>query len=122
MTTTQVEVITSVQRRRRWSQAEKERIVAAALEPGATILGVAREFGVHASQVFRWRQQLCGRAPAAPGFAAVSIAAGPSGTASAPEPGLIEIELGTGARIRISGAADAATVSAVIAALQAGPR
>jgi hypothetical protein len=35
MTKTQVEVITSVQRRRRWSRAEKERIVAAAMEPGA---------------------------------------------------------------------------------------
>jgi transposase-like protein len=33
MTKTQVEVITSVQRRRRWSRAEKERIVAAAIEP-----------------------------------------------------------------------------------------
>jgi transposase-like protein len=30
MTTTQAEVITSVQRRRRWSRAEKERIVATA--------------------------------------------------------------------------------------------
>jgi hypothetical protein len=29
MTKTQVEVITSVQRRRRWSRSEKERIVAA---------------------------------------------------------------------------------------------
>jgi len=35
MTKAHVEVITSVQRRRRWSQAEKERIVAAAIEPGA---------------------------------------------------------------------------------------
>ena len=35
MTKTQVEVITSVQRRRSWSLAEKERIVAAAMEPGA---------------------------------------------------------------------------------------
>jgi transposase-like protein len=35
MTETQVEVITSMQRRRIWSRAEKERIVAAALEPGA---------------------------------------------------------------------------------------
>ena len=35
MTKQQVDVITSVQRRRRWSRAEKERIVAAALEPGA---------------------------------------------------------------------------------------
>jgi len=59
MTKTQVEVITSVQRRRRWSLAEKERIVAAALEPGAVASEVAREAGIHTSQLFRWRQQLC---------------------------------------------------------------
>jgi hypothetical protein len=40
-----VEVITSVQRRRRWSRAEKERIVAAALEPGASASEVARAAG-----------------------------------------------------------------------------
>jgi hypothetical protein len=33
MTKTQVEVITSVQRRRRWSRSEKEQIVAAAPTP-----------------------------------------------------------------------------------------
>ena len=122
MTKTQVEVITSVQRRRRWSQAEKERVVAAALEPGATILGVAREFGVHASQVFRWRHQLCSPVAApASGFTAVAITAEPDASAS-PVQGLIEVELGTGARIRISGAADVATVTAVIAALKAGSR
>ena len=38
-----VEVITSVQRRRRWSRAEKEWIVAAALEPGASASEVAHE-------------------------------------------------------------------------------
>ena len=37
-----VEVITSVQRRRRWPRAEKERIVAAALEPDASASEVAR--------------------------------------------------------------------------------
>jgi hypothetical protein len=37
MTKTQVEVITSVQRRRRWSRAEKERIVAAALAERGSI-------------------------------------------------------------------------------------
>ena len=31
-----VEVITSVERRRRWSRAEKERIVAAAMEPAVS--------------------------------------------------------------------------------------
>jgi transposase len=47
MTKTQVEVITSVQRRRRWSRAEKERIVAAAIAPGAVASEVARKAGIH---------------------------------------------------------------------------
>lgn len=120
MTKAEVEVITSEQRRRHWSRAEKERIVAATSEPGATILGVARTFGVHASQVFRWRQQLCGKA-AATSFAAVAIAAEPV-EAALGGGGSIEVDLETGARIRISGMADAAIVTAVIAALRAGSR
>jgi transposase len=123
MTKTQVEVITSVERRRRWSRADKERIVAAAMEPEAVASAVAREAGIHASQLYRWRQELCGLARAAPDFAAVTIAAEPR---MAPTPtlvtsGLIEIELASGARLRISGAVDTGTVSAVIAAL-AGKR
>ena len=59
MTKTQVEVITSVQRRRRWSRSEKERIVTAAMESGAVASEVARAAGIHTSQLFRWRQQLC---------------------------------------------------------------
>ena len=61
MTKTQVEVITSVQRRRRWSRSEKERIVTAAMESGAVASEVARAAGIHTSQLFRWRQQLCER-------------------------------------------------------------
>jgi transposase len=120
MTKTQVEVITSVERRRRWSRAEKERIVAAAVGPGAVATAVAREAGIHASQLYRWRQELCGPARAAASFAAVTIAPELRVAASpaiAPSCGLIEVELATGARLRISGAVDAATISAVIAAL-----
>ncbi|SMX56508.1 putative transposase [Bradyrhizobium sp. ORS 285] len=119
MASTEVEVITSERRRRHWSRAEKERIVAAALQPGATILGVARAFGVHSSQVFRWRQQLCGEKAAVPGFAAVTIAADPH-PATACMQGFIEVEIGTETKIRISGTADVATVTAEIAALRAG--
>jgi transposase len=68
MTKTQVEVITSVQRRRRWSRTEKERIVAAALEPGAVASEVARAAGIHTSQLFRWRQQLCEQVQTAVAF------------------------------------------------------
>jgi transposase len=121
MAKAEVEVITSERRRRHWSRADKERVVAAALQPGATILGVARAFGVHSSQVFRWRQQLCGKEASPPGFAAVTIAADPHAVAACTQ-GLIEVEIGAETKIRISGSADVATVTAVIAALRAGSR
>ena len=56
MTKTQVEVITSVERRRRWSRAEKERIVAAAMEPGAVASAVAREAGIPYGQKIHLRR------------------------------------------------------------------
>ena len=37
--------------------AEKQRIVAATLVPGASIARVARENGVNANQVFQWRYE-----------------------------------------------------------------
>src|SRR6202022_3699068 len=119
MTKTQVEVITSVQRRRRWSRAEKERIVAAALEPGAVASEVARAAGIHSSQLFRWRQELCGRVRAAPGFSAVAIvpSAGAAATCAVAPAAAIAVELATGTRIRIMGAADASTVRAMLGAL-----
>jgi transposase len=58
-----LEVITSMQRRRRWPRAVKERIVAEALAPGAVACEIARSAGIHVSQLFRWRQEVCERAP-----------------------------------------------------------
>ncbi|HEX3411223.1 MAG TPA: transposase [Stellaceae bacterium] len=115
-------MITSVQRRRRWPRGEKERIVAAALAPGAVASEVARAAGIHTSQLFRWRQQLCDPAPTgSAGFSPVAIvpeaAAAPAAAAST-----IEIELAGGTRMRITGSADPAIVSALIAALAKGAR
>src|SRR3954465_8542371 len=53
-----IEVITGVGRRRRWSLEEKARIVAESLDPTTTSSAVARSYGLHASQLFVWRQQL----------------------------------------------------------------
>src|SRR5215216_7317415 len=58
-----LEVITGVGRRRRWSDEDKARIVAESLDPATTSSAVARRYGLHASQLFVWRQQLA--APAA---------------------------------------------------------
>ena len=51
-----VEVITSVQRRRRWTAAEKVRMVEETNEPGATVSLVARRHGVAPNQLFTWRR------------------------------------------------------------------
>jgi transposase len=122
MTKAQVEVITSVQRRWHWSQAEKEQIVAAAIEPGAVASEIARAAGIHTSQLFRWRQQLCERTQIPAVFNSVAVT--PEARApSLPSPernGVIEIEFASGGRMRISGPVDPSTVSALMKALAKG--
>ena len=122
-----IEVITSVQRRRRWSRAEKERIVAAAIEPGAVASEVARAAGINTSQLFRWRQELCRSTRSvpenAPTFSAVTIASAPSDLATTPAlspppvSSVVEIEFASGVRMRIAGAVDPLMASAMIVAL-----
>ncbi|MER8542976.1 transposase [Mesorhizobium sp. M1334] len=53
MTKQHVEAITSVERRRRWPREEKERLVAACLEPGASVSEIACSAGIHAGHVGR---------------------------------------------------------------------
>jgi transposase len=113
---TQAEMVTSVRQRRRWSRAEKERIVAAAMEPGAVASSVAREAGIQASQLFRWRRQLHGAARFASLTLEVPTDAAPI-TAVPGTPGVIEIAFRTGARLRICGPVDAPIVAAVMQAL-----
>jgi transposase len=119
MTKAQVEVITSVQRRRHWSRAEKERIVAAAIEPGAVASEVARTAGIHTSQLFRWRQQLCERTQIPAVFDPVAVAPEPAAVSpTSPEKaGVIEVEFASGSRMRMSGSVDASMVSALMKAL-----
>ena len=51
-----VEVVTSVQRRRRWPLSEKLRAVEEASAPGMTVSYVARKYGIAPSLLFRWRR------------------------------------------------------------------
>src|ERR671921_740630 len=92
-----VEVITGVGRRRRWTDEEKSRIVAESLDPATTSSAVARRYGLHASQLFTWRQQLQRSAAAAqtlggPGFVPVLLAEDSAPPAEAA--GRMEIALG----------------------------
>lgn len=55
-TPTRVEVVTSVQRRRRWTPEQKLEIVKQTNEPGSSVSMVARQFGITAAQLFQWRK------------------------------------------------------------------
>ena len=51
-----IEVITSVQRRRRWAVAEKIEIVEETELPGMSVSYVARKHGISPSLLFKWRR------------------------------------------------------------------
>jgi transposase len=53
-----VEVVTSVQRRRRWAPAEKKVMVEETYAPGMSLSAVARKHGIPPSQLFYWRRRM----------------------------------------------------------------
>jgi transposase len=136
MTMDRIEVITSVERRRRWSAAEKVRLVAAMEEPGAVVTEIARVADISASLLYRWRRQLKG-ARQSPPFVPVRVSPeasdqGPSNPPVCTAPSLsspagptrpsITIAFGAEVRMTIEGAPDAGTLANVIGALTARDR
>lgn len=53
-----VEVITSVQRRRRWRAEGKRAMVEEVEHSGMSLSAVARKYGVNPNQLFHWRKLL----------------------------------------------------------------
>ena len=53
---TPIEVITTVQRRRRWTTEEKIQMVRKSMEPGMSVSLVSREVGISSSQLFTWKR------------------------------------------------------------------
>jgi transposase len=118
-----LEVITGVGRRRRWSEEDKARIVAESLDPTPTSSAVARRYGLHASQLFTWRQQLQRSASAAqtlggPGFVPVLLAE--DGAPPVEAAGRMEIALGP-AVIRVGTDVDATALRRVLAVVRSLP-
>ena len=129
-----MELITGRERRRRWSPADKLRIVAESHEPGALIRAVAARHGVCESLVFTWRRQVRDGvlvAPEMPVFMPVQMLETPRPTAATqsspssvpvpsarPSSGLIEIELGNGHRVRVGSDVNLAALRRVLVALR----
>jgi transposase-like protein len=53
-----MEIITGVERRRRWTLEEKLRIVAETEQPGAGIAEIARQYEISRGLLWNWRSQV----------------------------------------------------------------
>jgi transposase len=117
-----IEVITSVERRRRWSRAEKERWVTALEEPGAVAAEVARKAGVDPSLLYRWRQQLAASRQVTSFIPVTVVPAAPAPVLESAPLSAITIEFFGGVRLKVEGAPDAGTLASVIDALARAAR
>ena len=114
-------VISGSERRRRWSDAEREEIVLASFAPGAVIAEVARQFDVSTSLIYKWRRDVQqpdvmfvptiiaeNEVPAVPAVLG-------DGGADSP---VIRLDLAGGTRVSIAATAPARLVLAVLRALR----
>jgi transposase len=113
-------LITGDERRRRWSDDERARILAAIDEPGAVVAEVARRADVCTSLVYKWRRAARAAASAS-GFAQLVVENPQQPPAPAPaterELGAILVEM-KDARIRIGANTPSALIAATLKALR----
>ncbi len=116
-------LITGDERRRRWSEEDRTRILAAISEPGAVVAEVARREDVCTSLVYQWRRDARRTMSAgASGFSPVIIETPPRPSptlppASGSDPCVIEVDL-KGVRVRISADAPSVVIAATLKALR----
>ena len=111
---TTISVLTGPERRRRWSPAEKARIVEESVAPGAVVAEVARRHDVHANLLHHWRRR-ARLAPQGEGLTFLPVAVTPT-RRTAPTEGANEIEL-AGVRVRVDATVDEAALGRVLRAL-----
>jgi transposase len=109
----QVQLITGIERRRRWSEEQKREIVEAAFAPGANVAAIARQADISNGLIYRWRQQL---RRSATGFTEVVVTSG-TPEATDRQGAAIEVALGNGAQVRIPGTIPLDLATAVLKAL-----
>ncbi len=122
------EVLSGVSKRRSWSAEEKLRILSDSEAPGSSVKLACRAHGVSSGQFYTWRKQF--RSGELTGFVPVSVApelpsvlAPASVREEAPvrpvlTPGLVEVELPNGIRLRVSGEVEVAALRRILSALR----
>lgn len=117
----QVAVYSSIERRRRWSDEERLRILGEAFSPGACVSQVARRHDVSTALIYTWRRKHCEAATdvevAEPGFAEATIIGNGDGRPAELAPAIV-IDLARGRRVSIFASASPALVGAALKALR----
>jgi transposase-like protein len=123
-----MEIITGVERRRRWRLEEKLRIVAEVEQPGASFADVARRYEVSRGLLWNWRRQVRRGElvpEPMPAFLPVQITADPPvavptplQAAAPPETARVEITLPDGTCIRVGADVGLATLRRVMTAVR----
>jgi transposase len=103
-------------RRRFWSAEEKQKLVAEALTPGASMADIARRHDVNPNLLFTWRRKARGR-QAAEGSGAVELVPVVVTAEAGPSPSRMEIVLGSGERILVGADVDAGALARIVKAL-----
>jgi transposase len=120
--------------RRVWTAAEKQRLVAETLEPGASVSRVARRHDMNANLLFTWRRQarkgelgdIVPVAAAPEGLRLIPIEVAAAEDAQPPKrmpvaedhPGVIEIALPSGVRVRVDALVDEPALRRVLMAIR----
>jgi len=108
-------VLTGPERRRRWGDEDKCRILAAAFAPGATVAAVARQYDVATSLIYQWRRTLRAREA---GFAEVVVVPDERAAAAVPAaPAMVELEIAGKVRVRIPPTTPPTLAAAIVKAL-----
>lgn len=119
-----VEIITGRERRRRWPEEEKLRILEEAMAPGVSMAEVARRHDLYPQQLYTWRRvfaETAGQAAIpAPMFLPVEMA---ERKVPRPRPrrrpaGMVEVVLASGRTLRIPPDIEADTLTRLVRALE----
>ena len=99
--------------RRRWSEAQRRRIVEESYRSGESASAVARRHGVHTSVLFRWRRRY--RTPTDTGAGFVPVVVEASEPSNEAAPGRMEIVLGADVRVIVDATVHAGALARVLA-------
>lgn len=123
----QVTVFSGPQRRRRWSDEERLRIMSEAFAPGACVAEVCRRHDISSALIYTWRRKLldagvaqeasAAEALPAPVFAEAVLDEDAVAVSAAEHPAMI-IDLPRGKRLSVFAAASPALVTAALKGLR----